>query len=97
MTPRKPCEEGGAAFFPITKYCTNEQINELNNKYYMSFTVFRELFLYSPIVLSGYSDNFLLMILFSSLPFISFSFGLKRFCIYSPDRFDDFSLKISVT
>ena len=48
-------------------------------------------------VFSGYSDNLVLMILFFPLPFISFSFGAKSFCIYSPDRSDDLSLKISVT
>ena len=42
VTHGKPYEEVGAAFFPVTKYSVNEQINELNNKFYMALITYRE-------------------------------------------------------
>ena len=46
-TAGNPYEEGGAAFFPVTEYSVNKQMNELNNnKYYMSLIVYRDIFLY---------------------------------------------------
>ena len=54
-------------FFPITKYRTNEQINELNNKYYMSLIVYRELFYVHPLYF-----EVILTILFSWICFFSF-------------------------
>ena len=59
FTPRdswEAFEEGEAAFFPVTKYLINEQINKLNKKYYISLIVYTELYfhlLYFQVILTN--------------------------------------------
>ena len=97
VTPGKPYEEVGAAFFPVTKYSVNEQINELNNKFYMSLITYEEFFyfhvFYFQKILTTFSHDYF----FCCCSFISFSLGPNSVCICSSNRFEDLSLKISVT
>ena len=86
----------GLPLFPVTKYSVNEQINELNNKCYMSLITYRQfsyfhVFCFQMILTTFSHDSFIF------LSFTSFSLGPKSVCICSPDRFEDLSLKISVT
>ena len=86
----------GLPLFPVTKYSVNKQINELNNKCYMSLITYREfsyfhVFCFQTILTIFSHDSF------HPPPFISFSFGPKSACICSSNRFDELSLKISAT